>query len=268
MIGSLDYEVSLTVYLMAVSAPPLGSRNPLCTVIRKAVQRGTRTDDGFVVAEGFHLLEEAQRSSCPIDTVIVTEAALPRLANSFANVRVFSVDAVTFASLSSMDTPQGVLGLVRVPDWSVEQVTTNPALVVVLDGLQDPGNAGAVVRAAEAFGASGVVFLKGSANPYHPKTLRAAAGSLFRVPFLSGLSDFNVDLPLFSMAADGPTPIDKVNWKQPCGVVIGNEGQGVRGEIRSRTQQVAIPTRGVESLNASVAAGIVLYEARRQRGPG
>jgi TrmH family RNA methyltransferase len=132
-------------------------------------------------------------------------------------------------------------------------------------GLQDPGNAGAIVRSAEAFGATGVVFLRGSASPYHPKTLRAAAGSLFRLPFLAAAELPVFDFPVYATAKSAAQPIDAVDWRQSCGFVIGSEGQGVRPEILAACQPVTIPTETVESLNAAVAAGIVLYEARRQR---
>ncbi len=253
---------------MAAIVTPLGARNPLCTTIRKAIQKGLRTDDGLVVAEGFHLLEEAHRSRCPIETVIGTEAALqnwPALEHSHPSTRIFSVDPVTFATFSTTDTPQGILALVRLPEWTITDLLRLPPLVVLLDGLQDPGNAGAVVRSAEAFGATGVVFLKGSASPYHPKTLRAAAGSLFRVPFVTAAELPEFGFPVYATAKSGAEPIDAIDWRGPCGLVIGSEGCGVRPEILAACQPVTIPTETVESLNAAVAAGILLYEARRQR---
>jgi RNA methyltransferase, TrmH family len=253
---------------MAALVTPLGARNPLCTTIRKAIQKGLRTDDGLVVAEGFHLLEEAQRSGCPIETVIGTEAALQNwtgLEHSHPATRIFSVDPLTFSTFSTTETPQGILALVRLPEWTLPGLIRFPALVVLLDGLQDPGNAGAIVRSAEAFGATGVVFLKGSASPYHPKTLRAAAGSLFRVPFVTSSELPAFDFPIYATALGSAKPIDAIDWRGPCGVVIGSEGRGVRPEILASCQPVTIPTDTVESLNAAVATGILLYEARRQR---
>ena len=263
---------------MAATVTPLGARNPLCTTIRKAIQKGVRTDDGLVVAEGFHLLEEARRSRLPIDTVIATPAALQPAAlqpaalqiealldTCPAETRLFSVDPATFATFSTTESPQGILALVRLPEWTLVDLLSRPALIVLLDGLQDPGNAGAIVRSAEAFGATGVIFLKGSASPYHPKTLRAAAGSLFRLPFLAAAELPAFDFPVYATAKSAAQPIDAVDWRQPCGVVIGSEGRGVRPEILAACHPVTIPTETVESLNAAVAAGILLYEARRQR---
>jgi TrmH family RNA methyltransferase len=147
--------------------------------------------------------------------------------------------------------------------------------VVVLDGLQDPGNAGAILRAAEAFGATGAIFLKGTASPFNPKTLRAAAGSLFRVPFLYGMEPAlalaalrDARLQLYAAVPSAEQPLADVDLTAACGLIIGNEARGVSRELRAAASAVSIPTAGVESLNAAMAAGILLYEARRQRGPG
>jgi TrmH family RNA methyltransferase len=144
-------------------------------------------------------------------------------------------------------------------------------LVVVLDGLQDPGNAGTIVRAAEAFGATGVVFGKCSVSPFNPKTLRASAGSLFRVPFLYGLEALEVRdaleqnlVQVFAATASGRR-VSNVDLAQGCALIIGSEARGVSQGLRDRALDVSIPTEGVESLNAAMAASILLYEARRQR---
>ena len=96
-----------------------------------------------------------------------------------------------FQTISATETSQGVLALVNLPEQSRDRqgAVGGPALIVVLDAIQDPGNAGAIIRAAEAFGATGAIFLKGSVSPYNPKTLRASTGSLFRVPFRHAVPD-------------------------------------------------------------------------------
>src|SRR4029077_9374462 len=104
-----------------------------------------------------------------------------------AGIRMAVLPDALFQSLAGTETSQGVIALVEPPSWTLEQLFRGRSLVVVLDGLQDPGNAGAIVRAAEAFGSTGVMFLKGTVSPFNPKTLRASAGSLFRVPFVHGL---------------------------------------------------------------------------------
>jgi TrmH family RNA methyltransferase len=146
----------------------------------------------------------------------------------------------------------------------------------VLDGLQDPGNAGTIVRAAEAFGATGILFLKGTASPHNPKTLRASAGSLFRLPFLYGVAPATAIGTLrqngvklvAAMPSVSTTPADSLaatDLTGRCALIIGSEAHGVSEVWRSAAAPVSIPTVGVESLNAAVAAGVLLYEARRQR---
>jgi TrmH family RNA methyltransferase len=240
----------------------LSDKNPLVKQIRRAVSRGTLTEDGYAVAEGFHLLEEALASKREIGAVIVSQTAreMPHLPQT----RV--VSEKTFRDLSSTESPQGVIALVRPPAWTLDQILSGCALVVVLDGVQDPGNAGAILRAAEAFGATGAVFLKGTVNPYNPKCLRGSAGSVFRLPIVMD-ADLT-GLRLYAAMPRARQTIDEADFRGPCGIVIGSEGHGVSAALETRVTGVRIPTSGVESLNAAVAAGIMLYEARRQRTQG
>lgn len=173
-----------------------------------------------------------------------------------------------FATISSTEASQGLIALVEPPVWRIEQLFERPGVLVVLDGIQDPGNAGTIMRTAEAFAASGVVFLKGSVSPFNGKTLRASAGSLFRVPFVCAVEPaiaragiLQNRLRLYSaMPHEAGMPSRPV-LRKPCALVIGNEGRGVSEEFRDGAESVAIPTSGVESLNASIAAAILLYEA-------
>jgi RNA methyltransferase, TrmH family len=252
--------------------------NPLLKDVRRAISRGSLTEQGWCVAETFHLLEEALRSDCEVKTVLAAESVLSA---AEAHVRRLPVKVVMlpdalFAGIAGTETSQGVMALVKPPEWKLEQLFRPSTLVVVLDGLQDPGNAGTIVRAAEAFGATGVLFLKGTVSPYNSKTLRASAGSLFRVPFLHGvdaelaraaLQQNKVEL-FAGVPAASKKParhLTLVDLTGRCGLIIGNEAHGVSGPLRSAAIDVTIPTVGVESLNAAVAAGIILYEARRQR---
>lgn len=241
----------------------LSDKNPLVKQIRRAVSRGSLTEDGYAVAEGAHLLEEALAAKCEIGAVIVAESARVH----YPDAR--TVSDRTFRELASTETPQGVIALVRPPVSAWDQITRGDALVVVLDGVQDPGNAGAIVRAAEAFGASGVVFLKGTVNPYNPKCLRGSAGSVFRVPLIASAEADEI-LRHTGIAWYAATPraqklASDADLSAPCGIIIGSEGHGVSPVLAGRATGLRIPTSGVESLNAAVAAGILLYEARRQR---
>ncbi|MGA3096484.1 MAG: RNA methyltransferase [Bryobacteraceae bacterium] len=256
--------------------------NPLLKEVRRAIVRGGLTEQGWCVAESFHLLEEALRSECEVKLVLTAESARPaaeaRL-RGLTGIRMVALPDTLFQRLSGTETTQGVMALVKPPVWKLEQLFRGCPLVVVLDGLQDPGNAGAIVRAAEAFGATGVLFIKGSASPHNPKTLRASAGSLFRVPCLHGvdaalaraaLEQNKVELYAGVPARPGESvrSIAEVDFTGRCALIVGNEAHGVSEELRSAALGVFISTVGVESLNAAVAAGIMLYEARRQRSLG
>lgn len=253
--------------------------NPLLKEARRAIARGGLTRDGLAVAETFHLLEEALRSDCDVRMVLAAESvrsAAEAHVRKLPGIRVAILPDALFQTLSGTETAQGVMALVRPPAWNIDQLFRRNALVVVLDGLQDPGNAGSIVRAAEAFGATGVLFLKGSVSPYNPKTLRASAGSLFRLPYLAGLDgalaraalqQHRVALYAGVPARPGSATrtVADTDLTTSCGLIIGNEAHGVSGELRAAAVDISIPTVGVESLNAAVAAGILLYEARRQR---
>lgn len=251
--------------------------NPLLKDIRQAVARGALTSHGWCVAETFHLLEEALRSDCEVKVVVAAESVLPAVEGHIRaqpGVRLAIVSDRLMGALSATQSSQGVIALVKPPEWRLEQLFHGHPLVLVLDALQDPGNCGTIMRAAEAFAATGVIFLKGTGSPYNPKTLRASAGSLFRVPFLQGMEAGQVrvafeqhDIEIYAGVSGGAGArlLPKADLTGRCALIIGNEAHGVSSELCAAARQVSIPTVGVESLNAAVAASILLYEAQRQR---
>jgi TrmH family RNA methyltransferase len=249
----------------------LSDKNPLLKKVRLAVKKGSLTDDGFSIAEGFHLLEEALKSRCEIAAIILSDSAKSPLQLDGAKTRVVTIRDADFAALASTETPQGVIALVKPPSWTLDQLLPDRALVAVLDGIQDPGNAGAILRAAEAFGATGAAFLKGSVSPYNPKCMRASAGSIFRLPiatidespFLEALK--NKRAVLYAAMPRAGLLVSDANFTTSCAIVIGSEARGVSQHLTELATALRIPTTGVESLNAAVAAGILFYEARRQR---
>jgi TrmH family RNA methyltransferase len=261
---------------MARAETITSAANPLIKDVRRAIARGGLTERGRCVAETFHLLEEALRSRREIDLVLASESAHGEVQAILDRDRAAAKLAVLpdhlFQSIAGTQTTQGVIALVTPPDWTIEDIFRGVPLIVVLDAVQDPGNVGAIARAAEAFGASGLLFLKGTASPWNPKVLRASAGSLFRMPFLHGtdpefalsaLRQRGVDI-LAAVPSLG-APASSLDLTRPAALLIGSEAHGVREELRSAAHPVTIPTTGVESLNAALAAGILLYEARRQR---
>lgn len=250
-------------------------RNPLLKEVRKAVLRGTTTDSGYCVAESFHLLEEALRSDCEIGAVFAAESVRSAVEGHVRGLKKIQVTVLAddlFQSISSTETSQGVVTLVRPPSWTMDQLFRGVSLTVVLDGLQDPGNAGAILRAAEAFGATGVACLKGTVNPYNAKCLRASAGSVFRVPLAVNLDQQLLlaaieqrKIELFALVPQAHREIGEVNLSRKAAIIVGSEGRGVNERLRAKASEIRIPTVGVESLNAALAAGIALFVARRQR---
>jgi TrmH family RNA methyltransferase len=251
------------------------ARNPMLKEVRKAILRGAATTDGFAVAESFHLLEEALRSDCEIAAVFAAESvksAVERHVGGLKKIRVVVLPDELFRGISATETSQGVMALVRPPAWTLDQLFRGRSLVVILDGLQDPGNAGTIVRASEAFGATGVLFLKGAVNPYNPKCLRASAGSIFRMPLVASMDERLLTaaaeqrkLEMFALAPRGALELGECNFSRKCAIIVGSEGRGVSDRLRRKAIDVRIPTVGVESLNAALAAGIALYVARKQR---
>lgn len=247
--------------------------------VRRAIARGTLTEDGLCVAESFHLLEEALRSECAVKVVLAArsvQSAVEAHVRRLAGIRMAVLPDALFESVAGTESSQGVIALVEPPAWILEQLFRGRSLVVALDGVQDPGNAGAIVRAADAFGATGVMFLKGAVSPFNPKTLRASAGSLFRVPFVHTLDaelaraafkqnklDVYAGVPF--TAQNHVKALASVDLTRKCAVIIGSEGRGVSQNLHAGAIDLAVPTVGVESLNAAMAASVILYEARRQR---
>jgi TrmH family RNA methyltransferase len=247
--------------------------NPLIKDIRRAARRGEATEDGLAIAESPHLLEEAVRSGIPVEATIVSDAAGPAveaLARRLAPGRHTIPDKL-FQELSATENSQGIIALVRVPRHEWRDLLQASNRVVVLDGIQDPGNAGAIVRSAEAFGLDAVIFGRGSVSPVNPKTLRASAGSLFRIPAVRGGAAERVveslrsaGLPLFAATAHDGKPLGEVDLSRSA-IVIGSEAHGIGAEYLAAATPVYIPVRGVESLNAAAAAAVIFYASTLRR---
>jgi TrmH family RNA methyltransferase len=238
-----------------------------------------RDGNGKVGIEGPNLIGEALRAGLRLHSVFIakgSEHLLEPLALA-PEIDVLVMPLELLTSVLATETPQPIAALIDPPDWTWTHLLgdhrkTSP-LVVVLAGLQDPGNLGTIVRSAEAFGANGILCLPGTVSAWNPKAVRASAGSVFRVPLLPATADECFDrlreanMKTFATALRGAAPADRVNLQGPLALLIGNEGNGVPKDIAARAGgSITIPCPGcVESLNASVAAGVLLYEASRQR---
>ncbi|MDQ2773630.1 MAG: RNA methyltransferase [Acidobacteriota bacterium] len=250
------------------------NRNPVMQGIRRAAATGRTTEDGCIVAEGPHLLEEALQGAWRIERIIATSEACDRHSRLLQNTgaTVTEVSERAFAAAAATETTQGVIALLRPRQYEWRDLMCHPTLLLVLDGVQDPGNAGTIVRSAEAFGATGIVFLTGCVRVANGKFLRATAGSILRMPYIETASVADLNrfvasgrIPLYALTARGDLRITSADLKNACAIAVGSEGTGISNELLRSAIPVSIPAPKVESLNAAVACSIALFEAARQR---
>lgn len=291
------------------SALLTGRDNRWLKEFRVALRGGLPTESGFVGVEGVRLVEEALRSGCPIQAVLFSqtgqrhhERLAPLIDRPELGFPILRTTDRLFESLADTEHPQGIAALVKPHETSFDELVRTPAsacapLLVVLAGVQDPGNVGTILRTAAAFGATGAATaasgVSGTASPFSPKALRASAGAALHLPILAGtsfailLTQFKIagiyalassvhnkasssSSPEASASRDAVSPLLapwEVDWCQPIALLVGNEGAGLPEEIeRSADARIHIPmASGVESLNAAAAAAVVFYEAARQR---
>jgi TrmH family RNA methyltransferase len=250
----------------------------LITMVRNLQQRKGRKRSSLAVAEGIRLVEEALCTGIPFKGAVVcpTLSKTGRGAELLAEIAAHAipieeVDERTFGNLADTETPQGVLAVVEPPNFDLKSIQPKPKFpVLVVDGVQDPGNLGALLRTAHGLGSPGVVLLTGTADAANTKVLRAGMGASFRLPVaratereLGAWAETN-RLTLWVASTEG-TPLDRAKPPARLAVIVGNEGAGVRSAVADLARsRVAIPlARGVESLNVAVAAGIILYEVQR-----
>jgi RNA methyltransferase, TrmH family len=263
-----------------------GRHNSLVKQLRLAFSRAELTESGDCAIEGLRILEEAIRSGLRFSAVFFRESAQNRaerlLPQIGAQVETLLLPDKLFDSLVPSESPQGVAALVRLKEFSLDDLLERMQVgpIVVLAGLQDPGNLGTILRSSEAFGSAGVVLGEGTVSPFNSKVVRGSAGSVFRLPVVHGrgksgtekLEDISEKLRrkgvrLTATSSHKGTSLDQADLKGPSAIFIGNEGAGLPREVMAKMNEfISIPhIQQVESLNAGVAASIVLYEAARQR---
>ena len=234
----------------------------------------------LMLLDGWHLLNEAAAARVAVEKIAICgppttkeKTIVDGLRRSGA--RVVDVSGSVLNALSPVNSPTGVVASARIPSVaSSEVLKPAPALVLAAAGLQDPGNAGAIIRSAAAAGATGVVLDELSADPWGWKALRASMGSAFHLPVLRTRMITNLldewrgaGLRLVATAPRNGTPMHDLDFTKPMVLLLGGEGAGLPGKMLTAADaRVTIPMRGgIESLNAAVAAAVLLYEARRQR---
>ncbi len=255
-----------------------GRHNSLLKELRQAFSRGELTASGECAIEGFRVIEEAVRSGLRFRAVFVSESGQARAAKLLpqikSQVETVLIPDKLFANTVPSEAPQGVAALVHVKTHTLDQLMENaPGPLLVVAGLQDPGNLGTILRSAEAFGAAGVVLGEGTVSVYNSKVVRASAGSVFRVAALKadlkGVIEKlrNSGVRLVATSSHKGIALPKTDLSRQIAIFIGNEGAGLDKKLIAEMDElIMIPhSPRVESLNAGIAASIILYEASRQK---
>jgi RNA methyltransferase, TrmH family len=256
-----------------------GRHNALVKELRGAFSRAELTADGSCAIEGLRIVEEAIRSGLKFRAVFFAESAatiaerlLPQIG---AHAETLELPGQLFATAVPTETPQGVAALVKIKGFDLKDVLRRSSAgpLVAVAGVQDPGNLGTILRSAEAFGAGGVLLGEGTVSHFNWKAVRASAGSVFRLAIVrraleTSLAELRQNgLRMIATSSHKGTPLPEADLSGPLALFIGNEGAGLPRDLLGKMDElIAIPhSPQVESLNAGVAASIILYEIARQR---
>ena len=257
--------------------PITSAQNALLKDIRKAFAKSEPMEGAFAV-EGFKLIEEAIRSGAKLRTVVFSETGAQRgdklLPQLGAHTETVVVPDKVFAGLVETETPQGVAAMVGIREQELEPLlAAQDPLLLVTVGLQDPGNLGTIIRCAEAFGVTGLILGEKTVSRFNGKAVRASAGSVFRLPCVASSTEELIPLlrkqgiRMLATSSHKGDRIDEAALTGSVALFIGNEGAGLSREVMAQMDGlISIPQSAkVESLNAGVAASILMYEAARQR---
>lgn len=238
-----------------------------------------REEEGIFLAEGLRMFREVPKDR--LCEVYVSEAFYKKEKTALENVlegtgiRPEFLSDHVYEHVSDTKTPQGVLCVIKRREGRLDEMLGDRCpFLLVLDNLQDPGNVGTILRTAEGAGVTGVILGRDSADIYNPKTIRSTMGSVYRVPFcyaedIPGVLDRinGAGITTFAAHLEGKLDYDEPDYRKPCAFLIGNEGNGLRDETAEKAEEyIRIPMLGqVESLNAAIAASVLMFEAARQR---
>jgi TrmH family RNA methyltransferase len=242
------------------------------------LERRGRDKQGKYIIEGMHLVDEAVKANAPIDTIVYSlDKGKPRnITEAAGNLECewVGVSQAIMEKCSDTQTPQGIFAVVDKFNPSAELfMSQSHSLVVVVDGVQDPGNLGTIIRSADAVGADGVILGAGTVDLYNPKTIRSTMGSLFHLPIIEGeLMEIlpiaqEKGISLVTTSLQAKHSCYETDLRKPTWLIVGNEGKGVSAEIAALANvHIIIPMKGkAESLNVAMATTILLFEAARQR---
>lgn len=248
-------------------------------VIQLEQKARARREQGLFVAEGVKMFLEAPADM--IEKVYASESFLKEMSDACKaklekEISYYeTVSDEIFVKMSDTKTPQGILCVVRQSRYTESAMfkTPNP-MFIILETIQDPGNLGTIFRAAEGAGVNGIIMSDDTADIYNPKAIRSTMGAVYRMPFLY-VQDLNIiieemqkkNITVYAAHLEGAKAYDECNYQSGTAFLIGNEGNGLREEtVKAADAAIKIPMLGeVESLNAAVAASVLMYEAARQR---
>lgn len=242
-------------------------------IINLIKKSGERKNRGLFVIEGLRIFTETPINL--IDKIYVSES-FARANKDFLDGYEYELVAdKVYEFMSDTKTPQGILATVKRPQYSLEQIMGGERpLIVILEKLQDPGNLGTIIRSALGAGASGIIMSKDTADIFNPKTVRSTMGAMYRLPFvyvddlipvMKQLDERKI--PTYAAYLEGAKVYYEADYTEAAAILIGNEGNGLSKQIAdAASERILIPMQGrLESLNAAVAASVILYEAARQR---
>lgn len=246
-------------------------QNPKVKLARSLEKRKAREEHGLFLVEGTKLLAEAMAYDVAPAMTFATAAWWEAHRDDGLPGERYEVPEAVLAAIATTETPDGVVALLPLPAAAPTAPLPPDAVVAIAHRLQDPGNLGTIVRAADAAGAAAVVVTEGTVDPWSPKAVRATMGSCFHLPIvrmtLAAFKAAHPALPIHALTLAGATSLYAHDYRRGAAFLIGNEGQGLDAEAEALAdQRVKIPIPGrAESLNAAMAATICLYEAVRQR---
>jgi RNA methyltransferase, TrmH family len=263
---------------MQANTDSLQSRNhPLLKRLRTIIRSGELMDEDQVLLETPRLIEDALTSNIQISTLVVRKpitSAAEHLIRLLPDAcRIVHVAPRTFDELASTETSPGAIALADVPRWDRSHLFTKAPLLLVIAGVQDPGNLGTMLRSAEAFGFTGAIFTRGTVSSWNAKAFRASAGSALRIPVLRNFSPSEVvqllderQVKLYGAAARAEKSLDAIPPQGAVAIAVGAEGAGLPEELQRASELISIPMAAqVESLNVGAATAIILYELSRRR---
>ncbi len=262
---------------MAESMRITSVSNPVIKELKSLHEKKGRRNLGAFLLEGLRLVDDAVSSGAAIRYFVVSDSFVEKsleVVNGKPGIRVITLPDDLFSRVSETQSPQGIMAVVDIPDYDVETILAGLNRIMVLENLQDPGNLGTIIRSADACGFDGVLLSKDSVDPHNPKVVRSTMGSLFRIPILIP-EDLYASLKRLQergirVKAAHPRealPCWEADLTGNLALVIGNEGNGLSEELlKIADDRIMIPMEGgAESLNASSAASILLYESMRQK---